>query len=244
MHEIIIFVLGLAAGFLGATVGGGGMISVPGFLLLGFSPQAAVAINQVGDIGAFISATAKYWKSKKIDWKLAIPLATIAIIGSTIGAQIMVGLDADFLRVFIGAMILVFLPFFLFSKDLGLKREHTSKTKKAIGLLLYSLVVIEGAIVPAGGATIILLILMYFFGYEIIQGYATNTPAELFSSLVPAIIYGFHGFIQLWPAAILFFGMLIGGFVGAHTALEKGNRWVRNLFTLVIVASIVKILFF
>jgi uncharacterized membrane protein YfcA len=244
MHDIIIFILGLAAGFLGATVGGGGMIAVPGLLFLGFSPQSAVAINKVGDVGAFISAAGEYWKSKKIDWKMAIPLALITIISSTIGAQIMVRLDTGFLQNLIGIMILVFLPFFFFSENLGLKRTNPSKTKKTIGILIYTLLGIEGAIAGAGGATVILLVMMYFFGYEIIQGYATNTPAELFNALVPAIIYSLYGFVELWPAFIIFFGMLIGGLIGAAAAIEKGNRWIKNLFTLVIIASVIKILLF
>lgn len=244
MHDIIIFIVGLVAGFLGATVGGGGMVAVPALLLLGFSPQASVAINKVGDIGAFISATSTYWQSKKIDWKMAIPLAIITIISSIIGAQIMVRLHTGFLQVLIGVMILIFLPFFFFGKNIGLKPIKTSKTRKTIGLMIYALLGIEGAIVGAGGGTVILLIMMYFFGYEIIQGYATNTPSELFSALVPAIVYGFYGFIDFWPAAIIFTGMLIGGFVGANAALKKGNVWVKNLFTLVIIISVIKILFF
>ena len=244
MQEIIIFIVGLIAGFLGATVGGGGMVSVPALLLLGFSPQSAVAINQVGDIGAFISATGQYWRSKKIDWTVAIPLVGITTICSVLGAEIMVRMQTHFLQTFIGITILVFLPFFLFNKNIGLKQRRTSKTKKTIGFTLYALLAIQGAIVGAGGATVILLIMMYFFGYEIIRGYATNTPAEFFSALIPAIIYGFYGFIKLWPSIIIFVGMLIGGFIGAHIALQKGSKWVKGLFTLVIIASVIKILFF
>lgn len=245
MHDTIIFIVGLAAGFLGATVGGGGMVAIPALLFLGFSPQSAVAVNAVGDVGAFISATAEYWRSKKIDWKMAVPLAVIAIIGSIIGTQIMVRMGTGFLETFIGVMIALFLPFFFFGgKNIGIKRTNPPKTSKVIGLVLYSLLIIEGAIVGAGGSTVILLVMMYFFGYEIVRGYATNTPADLLSSIIPAIVYSFYGFVELWPAVIIFAGMLIGGFIGAHTAIEKGNRWVKNLFTLVIIASIIKILFF
>ena len=244
MQEIIIFIIGLAAGFLGATVGSGGMIAVPGLLLLGFSPQSAVSLNKVGDVGAFISATTRYWKSKKIDWKMAIPLAIITIISSIIGAQIMVRLETGFLEMFIGIMILIFLPFFFFGKNIGLKQSNPSETRKNVGMILYFLLQIEGAIVAAGGATVILLVMMYFFGYEIIRGYATNTPAELFSALVPAVVYWFYGFIALWPAVIIFLGMLIGGLVGANTAIAKGNLWIKNLFTLVILAFVIKILLF
>lgn len=244
MEELIIFIIGLAGGFLGATVGGGGMVSLPALLFLGFSPQTAVAINKVGDIGVFLAAAGRYWQSKKIDWKMAIPLAIITIICSALGSLIMVNLDPDFLEIFIGVMILLFLPFFFFNKNIGLKRKHTSKAKKIAGLIIYSLLAIEGAIVGAGGATVMLMLMMYFFGYKIIQGYATNTPAELFAALVPSVIYYLFGFIQIWPAAILFFGGMAGGIIGANTALGKGNVWVKNLFTLVIILSVIKILFF
>jgi uncharacterized protein len=244
MQEIIIFIVGLAAGFLGATVGGGGMVAVPALLLLGFSPQSAVAIKKLGDIGAFISATRQYWKSNKIDWKMAVPLAVITIISSSVGAQIMVRLQTDFLQNLIGIMILIFLPFFVFGKNIGLKQTKPSKARKIAGLILYTLLGVVGTIVGGGGGTVVLLVIMYFFGYEIIGGYATNTPAEIFSALVPAVIYAFHGFIEPWPAIVIFLGMLIGGFVGANTAIAKGNIWVKNLFTAVIILSVIKILFF
>ncbi|MBU0635863.1 sulfite exporter TauE/SafE family protein, partial [Candidatus Micrarchaeota archaeon] len=204
MQEIIIFIIGLVAGFLGATVGGGGMISIPALLFLGFPPQSAIAINKVGDVGTFISAIRQYWKSKKIDWKMAVPLAIIAVIGSIIGTQIMVRLETNFLGILIGIILLLFLPFFFFSRKIGIKQKNPSKTKKIIGIILYFILAIEGAMVGAGGAAILLLIMMYFFGYEIIKGYATNTPAEFFSALVPAIIYSFYGFVQLLPAIIIF----------------------------------------
>ncbi|MGC1176616.1 MAG: sulfite exporter TauE/SafE family protein, partial [Candidatus Saccharimonadales bacterium] len=136
------------------------------------------------------------------------------------------------------------LPLFFFSKSIGLKQTNPSKAKKIIGLIIYSLLAVEGAIVGAGGGTVILLVMMYFFGYEIIRGYATNTPSELLSALVPAIIYSFYGFIEIWPAITIFLGMLIGGFVGAHAAIAKGNIWVKDLFTVVIILSVIKILFF
>ncbi len=242
--EIIIFLVSLIAGFLGATVGGGGLIAIPALLALGFPPQSAVALNKVGDVGAFLSASTKYWKAKKIDWPMATTLALITIVGSVIGAQILVSLETDVLERLIGIMILIFLPFFLFSKNLGLKPKTPSKTKKVIGFGLYSLLAVEGAIVGAGGGTVILLIMMYFFGYEIVRGYATNAPAEIFSALIPAVIFAFYGFIPLLPAVVIFSGMLIGGFFGANMAIKNGNTWIKGLFSIVVAATVIKVIFF
>lgn len=244
MTEFLIFIIGIVAGFLGATVGGGGMVSIPILILLGFTPQSAIALNKVGDVGAFMAAIQKYWQSKLIDWKMALPLAGITIMGSIIGTQVMIRLETDTLEKLIGIMILIFLPFFFFNKSMGLKEVKTSRTRKIIGFILYSLLAIEGAIVGAGGATVILMLMMYCFGYKIIEGYATNVPAEIFSALVPAIIYSFYGFVQVVPAMIIFCGMLLGGFLGAHLAVKKGNMWVKGLFSIVILMSVLKIMYF
>lgn len=91
MQEGLIFIIGLVAGFLGSTVGGGGLLSIPVLILFGFTPQASIALNKVGDIGTFISAVSRYWKSQKIDWGMAGKIAVIYIIGSLIGTQIKIG---------------------------------------------------------------------------------------------------------------------------------------------------------
>lgn len=114
--EILIFIIGIISGFLGATVGSGGMITVPVLLFLGFPPNVAVATNKAGNIGCFLSAVKEYWKNKKIDWNIAIPLSAIMIIGSIIGTQIIVRLDTGFLEKLIAIVILIFLPFLFLSK--------------------------------------------------------------------------------------------------------------------------------
>ena len=244
MTELIIFFVGIASGFLGATVGGGGFISIPALLWLGFTPQSAIALNKVGDIGTFISAVKQYWGSKKIDWKMAIPLVAVYIIGSVVGTQIMVLLSVDFLEFLILITILLAAPLVVINKKLGIKKIKTSRTKKIIGWFIFFLLAIDGAAIGAGGAAMSTLVMMYFFGYEIVKGHATSTPSKFFSAAIPTIIYSFYGFVYLLPAIAIFLGMLIGGFFGANMAIDKGNRWVKILFTIVMVVFVIKLVFF
>ncbi|MFW6233076.1 MAG: sulfite exporter TauE/SafE family protein [Nanoarchaeota archaeon] len=242
MQEILIFIIGLVAGFLGASVGGGGFLSIPLFIILGFTPQASIALNKVGDIGTFFSATSKYWKSKKIEWKLAGIITVIYIIGSIIGTQIMVNLKTNILENLILISIILAFPF-LFTKKMGLVTSKVSRLKKIIGFGVLFFLSIMGAIVGAGGAVLSTLVMMLFFGQEIVRGHATTTPSKFFSALIPSIVYSFHGFVEIFPGLIVFSGMLIGGFFGARTAIIEGNRWVKTLYTIVIVALIIKIAF-
>lgn len=243
MQEIFIFIIGLGAGFLGASVGGGGILSIPLLIILGFPPQVSISLNKVGDIGTFISAISKYWKSKKIDWGMAGIIAAIYIIGSFIGTQIMISLNPKTLENLILISIIFALPF-LFTKKMGIVKSKVSKLKKIIGFVILFLLSIFGAIVGAGGAVFSTLVMMLFFGYKIVRGHATTTPSKFFSALIPSVVYYFHGFIEIIPGLIIFTSMLIGGFLGARVAIKKGDRWVKTLYTAVIVALIIKMVFF
>ncbi|RJR27905.1 sulfite exporter TauE/SafE family protein [candidate division WWE3 bacterium] len=226
--KVAIFLIGFVSGFLGSTVGGGGFVSIPALLYLGFTPQSAIALNKIGDVGTFISAVRKYWKSKKIDWNLAGTITCIYIIGSFLGTKIMVLLNANVLEILVYITIALALPLLVFKRDLGIKKVSTSKLKKSVGYILLFLLSIIGAVIGAGGAVVSTIVMIYFFGFEIVKGHATTTPSKFFSASIPAVIYYYHGFIPIIPGIMIFTGMLLGGLVGASFAVSAGNKWIKT----------------
>jgi len=63
---LIIFIVSILAGFVGAAVGGGGLISIPLLLFLGIPPQVTLATNKFGGLGVSVGALYKFIKEKKI----------------------------------------------------------------------------------------------------------------------------------------------------------------------------------
>jgi uncharacterized membrane protein YfcA len=61
-------------------------------------------------------------------------------------------------------------------------------------------------------------------------------------SISAVTIYIINGLINWQLAVVLFLGMLIGGYAGAHSAIKKGNSWLKIFMALVIAASAIKIL--
>lgn len=242
LQTTLILGIGLLSGFLGATVGSGGMISIPALLLLGFSPQVSIASNSAGDIGAFLAAVYEYTKSKKIYWELSAVLIVVAIITSSIGAFILLALPTDFLKKLIGFFLLLFLPIIFIQKS---SIQTPSQSKKTLGYILYGIVDTVGAITGgAGQASLELLITMICFRLPIVRAYATICIPELCIVVLLTIIYGWHGLVN-WPLAILLFiGNLIGGIIGAKLAIAKGNIYIKWLFVMIIITSAIKILFF
>jgi uncharacterized membrane protein YfcA len=76
------------SGFLDSIAGGGGLISLPAYLLAGVPPYNAVATGKISSIMGKTTSCARFLKNKLIDIKLALPAMALAVVGSAIGARL------------------------------------------------------------------------------------------------------------------------------------------------------------
>ena len=76
------------AGLVDAIGGGGGLISLPAYLIAGLPTHTAIATNKLSSTCGTTLATARFIKNGLVNFKLAVPSVIMAIIGSAIGAHI------------------------------------------------------------------------------------------------------------------------------------------------------------
>lgn len=240
---IATYFVGAFAAFIGSQVGSGGLISIPFLIFLGLPPQVAIATNKFGAIGLAIGALARFIKSKEIVWEYVIWFSLLALIASQIGAKILLELDEALLQKIIVAIMLLVLPTIFFKKDIGTVDKKITGLKKVAGFVLYFFILVWQAFFGAGAATMIFYIMMIFFGMTINQASATHKIPGFVVSFGSLIVFIAHGIVN-WPLGIaMFLGMLTGGYIGAHTALKKGNAWVKMLFAIMVIVSALKLLF-
>ena len=75
------------AGFLDAIGGGGGLISLPAYLLAGLPVHSAIATNKLSGSCGTALATWKFIRRGLVNWRLAVPTVAAAILGSSLGAR-------------------------------------------------------------------------------------------------------------------------------------------------------------
>ena len=242
LKEFLAFIVGIASGFLGSTVGSGGMIALPFLLSLGLPPQVAVGTTKLGDVGTFILALRNYHRSKIYDKKLTLGLSIVAGIAALFGAFISIALPEDILRPYIAIVILLFLPFILLGSNKGMVATRVSAFSWWTGVVGFFIVSLNASIVPAGGATISLLLLVYCLGLEFVRAYGTLLLPAFIRTVVSASIFVLNGLFDPFLALILFIGGAIGGHFGSNAAVLKGNKWLKALFILVVIASTLKVL--
>lgn len=76
------------AGLIDAVAGGGGLISLPAYMIAGVPAHGAIATNKMSAAMGTVVATYRYGKSGFIHWKRALPCVVFALGGSYIGARI------------------------------------------------------------------------------------------------------------------------------------------------------------
>jgi hypothetical protein len=243
---IFIIFIGVISGFIGGiTSGGGGMISLSFLIFLGLPPQVAVATDRVGGLGYAGGAILRFLKSKKIIFRYVLPLSVLSIIGAWIGANALISIDKNLLFKIIGIIIILLLPVVLWKKDLGVVcRTKRNGLILYLGFLLYFLLSIYDGFLGTAAGILIAYLFVFVLGMTYNEANATEKIPYLFNTLISLTIFASHQIINYSYAVALLSGTLIGGFLGAHLAIKKGEKVIRIVFIFAAFLMAVKLIFF
>lgn len=100
LQYLIICPLVMVAGFVDAIAGGGGLISLPAYLISGLPVHNAIATNKMSSTMGTVLATFKFARSGFIPWKLALTCVCFAFAGSSLGARLALLMDSHIFLLF------------------------------------------------------------------------------------------------------------------------------------------------
>jgi uncharacterized membrane protein YfcA len=242
--QLLVLIVGVATGFVDSTVGSGGLISIPFLIFLGLPPPVAIATDRLGMVGQTLAALFKFGKAKKIIWRYVPFFTALALLGSFLGANILLNLDPQVFPKVIGVILFASLSLLFLKRNLGLERIITTSGRKALGFFLYFLLTIFAGFFGAGAGPLFGYTYMFFFGLTIIETKATDIIPWVALALSSLLIFLSRGLVDYQRGVFLLAGMALGGYLGAHLTLKVGDLWVRRLFVAVVLVSGVKLLFF
>lgn len=107
---LTLVVIGLLAGFLSGLIGvGGGIIMVPMFLIfLGFTQHQAQGLSLAVLLPPVtFMAVYNYHQAGAIDWRFALIVSAVFIIGVFIGSKVALSIDQQTLKKVFGGILLL-----------------------------------------------------------------------------------------------------------------------------------------
>lgn len=235
---VIIFVVGIGAGFINVLAGGGSLLTLPTLIFMGLPSALANGTNRVAIIIQNITAIASFRDSGIFHWRLGILLAIPAVIGSIIGSNFAILLsDQWFNRILSVVMVLVLITM-IFKPQKKLQQaasSHMTLKKRIILFVIFFFVGVYGGFIQAGVGLVIVTLLTLFTGLNLVH----SNSLKVF---IVAIYLGSSLFIFIinnqvhWEYGIaLAAGNSIGAIIASKFAIQKGEGFVRWVMIIAVI---------
>lgn len=233
------------AGLVDAIGGGGGLISLPAYLLAGVPVHQAVATNKLSNSCGTALVTFRFIKNKLITFKLAVPSVIAAIIGSSIGANISLSLEeATMERILL--FVLPVAAFIVLNKHLfhdNGKEQITLDFRTYLTAVLSAFFIggYDGLYGPGTG-TFLIIAFTVFAKMSIGSSNAHSKIINLTTNITSLVIFILNGqviFVLGLAAALC---NMAGGYIGAGLAMKKGAGIVKPIILFVLFLLLLKIL--
>lgn len=244
LQYAIICPLVMLAGFVDAIAGGGGLISLPAYLISGLPVHNAIATNKMSSTMGTVLATFKFARSGFIPWKLALSCVVCAFAGSSLGANLALLMDAHIFMMF----MLVVLPatglYLTRGNVLVTEKEPFSQKKTTLLSMVMALFigVYDGFYGPGTGTFLLLLLT----GVAHLPLKGANGVTKVINSttnITALCIFLLNGKV-LFPLGIIagLFGMA-GNYLGALYFEKGGARNVKPVILFVLTIFFIKVVY-
>ena len=232
--QFILFVASLAANFFSALSGGGaGLIQFPMLIFLGLPFGVALATHKVASVALGLGATLRHLKENHLERRFSFIILAAGLPGVVLGASIILYVPERLATLLLGILTLGLGVYSVFKPKLGL--EHTPKNREgrtlALGVVGLFIVGFLNGSITSGTGLFLTIWLIHHFGLDYKRAVAyTLVLCGLVWNGTGALVLGFLGTVAWgWMPALLA-GSILGGYLGSHVAINKGNLWIKRAF--------------
>ena len=232
------------AGFIDSSAGGGGLISIPAFLLTGMPTHLAFGTNKLTAALGTSVAAGRFIKNRSVDFRTVVVSALCSGLGAAGGSWLVLHLDDRAFRL----LLIIALPcvavFLLTRRKAGEvdNEEETTPRRSALlaGIIGAGIGVYDGIIGPGTGTFAII-------AYHAIMGYDYRTAAgnakvlNLASNIGSIVTFLLAGHVLLLialPAALF---NIAGNYVGSGIAIKRGAKFIRPMLVFVLALLLIKV---
>jgi uncharacterized membrane protein YfcA len=236
-EQLLLFVISLIANAFSAFSGGGaGLLQLPALIFLGLPFAIALATHKLATVALGVGATLRHLRERQLERRFVLFILATGLPGVVLGASIILRIPDSIAQLALGILTMSLGVYSVFKRELG--QQHRPQNRDGAGLWLggaglFVIGVLNGSLTSGTGLFVTLwLVRWYGLDYQRAVAY-TLVLVGMFWNGSGALVLGLLGEIKWeWLPALLL-GSLLGGYLGAHLAIIKGNRAIKRLFEVV-----------
>ena len=239
---LIVCPLTFIAGFIDAIAGGGGLISLPAFLMTGLPVHNCLATNKMSSsLGTSVS-TGRYALKGYIPWKTALFCIPCAFAGSAIGANIALLVSDRPFRLIMLAVLPLTGAYVLTRKELAPEgQEYPFRITVVISMLCAFFIGIYDGFYGPGTGTFLILLLSGLAHMPIRKANGLTKDINFSTNISALSVFLLNGqvILPLGLAAGLF--NIAGNYLGAKQFEKGGTKAVRPVIITVLLLFFIKV---
>lgn len=242
----VVLMMGLGiffASFIDSICGGGGVISLPVYLLAGLPTHHAIGTAKLSSCVGMAASVFRHVKSGFIDWKLAIPSIPFALVGAYFGTALQIALDEKFLK-YLLLIVLPIVAVILFrQKTFPDERGDIAVWKQRCIVWVASFVLgaYDGFYGP-GSSTFMLLCFCHLAKLDL-RTASGNMKLVTFAANIGGLITSAVAGKVLFPIGLITAAFSVAGhYIGSGLTIKNGSRIVRPVVFVVLAMLTVKVI--
>ncbi|MCR5763404.1 MAG: TSUP family transporter [Treponema sp.] len=243
LHFIIVCPAVFVAGFIDAIAGGGGLITLPAYLLIGLPSHTAIGTNKLSSAMGTVVSTAEYALDGFINWKLSLFCILTSLCGSFIGSNLALLVPDRIFSIVMIVLLPVIALYVLKNKEFHVSDNPFSPVKTLIICMVCAFFVglYDGFYGPGTG-TFMLISLTVLARLSLNEAAGTTKVINLTSNITALAVFLFNGKVLWHLGLVAGLFSFAGHFLGAKVFVRNGSKITRPVIITVLAILFAKII--
>ena len=236
----LLIVSGIFVGFINTLAGGGTIISISLFMLMGLPANMANGTNRIAVILQNITSVTEFKRKKVLDFKKGTSLAIPTILGAILGAQVASDINEAIFEKALAVVMIIMVYFILVKPSKWLKGQQELMKKKASWwqYLLFFLIGIYGGFVQVGVGYFLLAGIVLGAGFDLVKANAIKVWIVLLYTVFALLIFIMNEQVRWDYGLVHAIGNIIGAYIASHFAVAWGANFVRWVMIVIIAFTV------
>ncbi|MHB1688901.1 MAG: TSUP family transporter [Ignavibacteriaceae bacterium] len=239
----VLLLTGFFAGLVDSIAGGGGLITIPALLSLGFPPHITLGTNKFQS--SFGSFTASYYYVKKggVILKEAALGIFFTLIGAALGVWVVQQIPGKVLNNVIPFLLIAIIIYTFTKPNLGDFDIHPRLSKKVFYAVFGLLLGFYDGFFGPGVGSFWAIAFVTLLGFNFTKATGFTKVMNFTSNIVSFFLFLIAGQIIFSAGIAMAIGEVLGAKIGSGLVIKKGAKFIRPIFVAVVILTTLKLLF-
>lgn len=243
---LIVCPLVFLGSFVDSVAGGGGIITLPAYMLAGLPTHTALGTNKMAAIFGSATASVKYLRTGNVVIRIAIISAIGSLIGGAVGTRLTFLIPESTLELIMMVVLPVVAVFLSFNKSFSDNHKSRRLSTAAEYPIAFGIGFIIGCydgLIGPGTGTFLIICFSSILGLDLLVSGGCAKVSNLASNFASAVVAVIHGkvlYTILFPAALC---SMLGGWLGSRFAIKGGSKRIKKVMFLVLGLLFLKMIY-